>query len=57
MVGFNDGYVFAVWNNTEVHYEAHTKAVTAIKIYENHLFTSGLDGIIRVVDLDEIELS
>lgn len=57
MVGFNDGYVFAVWNNTEVHYEAHTKAVTAIKIYENLLFTSGLDGIIRVVDLDEIELS
>lgn len=33
VVGFNDGYVFVVWDNGEHHYKAHSKSVTAIKIY------------------------
>ncbi len=51
VIGYNDGYVFAVWNNIECHYEAHTQSVTAMKIHEKELFTSSLDGTIKVLEL------
>ncbi len=56
VIGYNDGYVFTVWKNVEFHYEAHTQSVTAIKVYEKELFTSSLDGTIRVLELETMNV-
>lgn len=55
-MGYDDGCVFTVWNNNEAHYQAHQETVTVIQIYENHLFTASIDGTIKVLGLEEMNL-
>lgn len=47
-VGFNDGRMFVFWDNCQIQYRVQDAPITAIKLHENELYSSSLDGTIKV---------
>lgn len=54
VIGYIDGRVYSVWNGVELYYQAHSQSVTAIKQYENDIYTASIDGTIKVLSLEKV---